>query len=88
MNIHFATCNRVDALRFLKKVYKSRIIEDSPEDAGPMLDLVEKDIIRIQDPMMHSVNGTIQVIPGTHWDESKRPEITEVCRRFHERNQP
>ena len=88
MNINFATCNRSDALRFLKAVYKSRVVEDSPDDAGPVLDLVEKDIVRIQDPMMHSINGTIQAIPGTYWDESKRPEVTEVFRRFHERNHP
>lgn len=82
MNIQFATCERHRALDFLKRVYPSRVVTDTPESAGPLLDFVERDVVRVQDPMMHSVNGTIQIVPGKHWDESLREEVTSVAAKF------
>ncbi len=84
MSINFATCDRKRALSFLQKVYPSRVVSDSPDSAGPLLDFVEKDIIRIQDPMVHAVNGTIQAIPGKNWDESYREQVVRVAIKFAE----
>ncbi len=76
--ITFATCVRGTALGFIQKVYPSQEITDTPESAGPLLDFVEKDIVRIQDPMMHGDN--IQVIQGTNWsDDTNKKEIIAAC---------
>lgn len=75
----FATCDRQMALGFLRKIY-SRPIEDTPEDAGPLLDIVEADIVRIPDPAFHRPD----VMPSTNWDESRREELIAICRKFHE----
>lgn len=80
MNIEFATCERDTALRFIQRVYPSKTITDKPESAGPLLDFVEKDIVRIQDPMMYG--KTIAITPGTHWDESKRADIVAAAKIF------
>lgn len=64
MDFQFATCDRVRALGFLKKFYPGRVVEDTPESAGPLLDLVERDIVRIPDPDYH--NGAM--FPSTNWD--------------------
>jgi hypothetical protein len=85
MHIEFATCDRRRALEFIRKVYPSREVTDTPESAGPLLDLVEKDVMRIQDPMMYGMN--IQAVPGKNWVESPelRAEMAAVAREFHER---
>lgn len=80
MSFEFATCERDAALRFIRTVYPSRIIIDTPESAGKLLDYVEKDIVRIQDPMMHG--SSIQVSPATNWDEKYRDEIVAACKLF------
>lgn len=80
MHFMFATCDRRMALGFLKRIYPSRTVEDTAADAGPLLDLVEADIVRIPDPYYHAA----AVQPGKKWDEARRDEIVEVCRRFHE----
>lgn len=78
----FATCERKRALGFIQKVYPSKEIADTPESAGPLLDFVEKDVVRIQDPYMHG--NQIQVIPGNKWVEDKetRQEIVKACEAF------
>lgn len=76
----FATCERGRALEFLKQIY-SRPITDTPDSAGPLLDFVERDVVRVQDPMMHG--RTPQVIPGTHWDEQYREAVISACLLFH-----
>lgn len=80
MHIEFATCERHRALQFIQKVYPSKTITDTPDSAGPLLDYVEKDIVRIQDPMMYG--STIAISPGTNWDESKRDEIVKAAKIF------
>lgn len=78
--IHFATCERHRALGFIKKVYPSYLITDTDDCAKPLLDFVEKDIVRIQDPMMHG--NSIAVIPSHNWDESLTSEVVEACKRL------
>ena len=73
MRVDFATCVRSVALGYLQKVYPSYEITDTPECAGPLLDFVEQDIVRIQDPLMHG--NRIAVIPGGKFDEGLRAEI-------------
>ena len=83
MSFNFATCDRNRALGFLQDIYPSQTITDTPESAGQLLDYVEKDIVRIQDPLMHKTNGTIQVIPATNWNESHRDGVVSACMLFH-----
>jgi hypothetical protein len=81
MNIEFATCERKRALEFIQRVYPSKTITDTPECAGPLLDLVERDIVRIQDPMMYG--DRIAVSPNAkNWDEKYRDEVIAACRLF------
>jgi len=82
MNIDFATCERTTALRFIKTVYPSKEITDTPDCAGPLLDFVEKDIVRIQDPMMYGMQ--IAINPGKNWveDELVRAEIVKAAKLF------
>lgn len=81
MNIEFATCERKTALGFIQKVYPSKEITDTPECAGPLLDLVERDIVRIQDPMMYG--NKIAVSPNAqNWDEKYRDEVIAACQLF------
>ena len=83
MIINFATCDRKLALRYIQTVYPSKEITDTPESAGKLLDFVEKDIVRIQDP--HMYGKSIQVMPGKNWteDEDLKKEIIEACKIFH-----
>lgn len=62
MFVSFATCNRREALSFLQKACPLDEIADSAACAAPVLDLVEKDILRVQDPMMHG--SRIAIIAG------------------------
>jgi len=81
-SFEFATCVRDTALGFIQTVYPSKTITDTDDSAGPLLDFVEKDIVRIQDPMMHG--NAISVSPGTNWveDADKRAEIVKACKIF------
>ena len=79
MNLQFATCERHRALSFLKKLYPSYAITDTPENAGPILDLVAADIVRVTDPDFHQG----MIVPGTHWDEQKRDEVVKIGKAFH-----
>lgn len=81
MGIEFATCERQRALGFIQAVYPSRIITDTPDSAGPLLDLVEQDIVRIQDPMMYG--NRIEVSPNAmNWDEKHRDAVVAACKIF------
>lgn len=53
MGFAFATCERHRALGFLKKMYPSAEVTDTDESAKPLLDQVEKDVIRVGDPDFH-----------------------------------
>ena len=83
MSFSFATCNRRSALGFIQRVYPSQAITDTPDSAGPLLDFVEKDIVRIQDPMMHG--NRIEVLPGSNYveDSETRAAIVKACQQFH-----
>ena len=79
--MEFATCERKRALEFLQSVYPSKPITDTPDCAGPLLDLVEKDIVRIQDPAMYG--NRIEVSPNaTNWKEEYREQVIAACKLF------
>lgn len=80
MNIEFATCDRKRALGFIRKVYPSSTIEDSIEGAGLLLDLVEADVVRVQDPMMYG--SRISIVPSKNFDEAMRAEVIIACERL------
>jgi hypothetical protein len=81
MTIEFATCERKRALKFIQRVYPSKVITDTPSCAGPLLDLVERDIVRIQDPMMYG--NIIAVSPNaTNWKEEYRERVIAACKLF------
>jgi len=80
MYVHFATCERKRALEFIQKVLPSKNLEDTPESAGPFLDLVEQDIVRVQDPLMYG--NQIAVIPSDNWDESHRESLMTMYREI------
>lgn len=75
----FATSMRDMALGFIRYENPGKEIEDTPESAGPLLDLVQADVIRIQDPKFHQ---PCQVVPGMKWDESLRDEVIAICLRL------
>ena len=51
-------------------------ITDTPESAAPFLDFVERDIVRVQDPMM---NGSqIAITPSKNWDELHREPLMKA----------
>jgi hypothetical protein len=83
MAFQFATCERKRALEFIQRVY-DHDISDTPESAGPLLDLVAQDLVRVQDPMMHGTSP--QVVPGTKWVESAemREKVVAACKLFHD----
>jgi hypothetical protein len=80
--INFATCERKRALSYIQQVYPSKAITDTPDSAGSLLDLVEQDLVRIQDPMMHG--SRIAVIPGGKYkeDAEMRAKIVAACKIF------
>ena len=80
MAFAFATCERPRALGFLRKLYPSTTVEDTADDAGPVLDLVERDVIRICDPDFHG--GT--VIASTNYATVPAGDIQSTLKRFND----
>lgn len=78
MIINFATCERKRALEYIRKVYPSKEIQES--DVAELLDFVEKDYARVQDPMMYG--NRIAIIPGKKFRPEMRKEIEKVCKNF------
>lgn len=82
MTFQFASCERSRALEFLKQLYPSRTITDTPESAGKILDYVERDIIRIPDPAMHGPR--VAIYPSKNWKPEMQSEIHAALLKFHE----
>ena len=80
MNIHFITCDRARALDFIRCVYPDKVITDTPESAGKLLDFVERDIVRIQDP--HMYGKRIQVVQSVNWKDEYLAEVVAACEQF------
>ncbi len=78
--ISFATCHRRRALSFLEQAYPGVSLHDQGPTAR-LLDLVEADVIRVQDPVYHMPS---QIIPGANWIESRREEAAAIAQAFHD----
>ena len=78
MFVSFATCNRREALSFLQKACPADGIEDTANSASPVLDLVEKDILRVQDPMMHG--SRIAIIAGKQHGAQHNDEVQSAIK--------
>jgi len=74
MNIEFATCSRKTAFEYIQKVYPS--IEIKEPMISELLDLVEKDIIRVRDPYMYG--SVIAVIAGNNYKTENKAEIDDA----------
>ena len=75
MSVQFATCNRKTALEYLEKLYPSYTVTE--EVAKPFLDLLEKDIIRLQDPFMYP---RVAVVPGKNYKDEHQGEVMEAIK--------
>ncbi len=81
MLIQFATNDRADALRNLRGFYPNCVIEDTPESASHVLDLVTEGICRIPDPTMHP-NGAI--FPSETATEDDVSRAKKIFQSFHD----
>lgn len=59
----FATCDRRNALDFLRKLYPSQTLDDTEASAKPLLDIIEADELRVCDPAFHGG----QIIEGKNF---------------------
>jgi len=75
----FATCDRRMALGFLARFYPFAEVKDEGVTAD-VLDLVEKDIIRIPDPSFH--NGVITMSKKTPKD--KKAAVVKKLQKMHD----
>lgn len=81
--MNFATCNRKRAFGFIRAVYPS--YEVTEEDCSDVLDAVEQDLIRIEDPFMYGVQ--ILIVIGNEFDSEKHDagEIHSHCMKMIEK---
>ena len=83
MNIEFATCVRVTAFGYLQKVYPKMNVTE--EMVSKLLDLVQKDIVRVQDPYMYG--NRIGIVAGNNYNKEKHTSlINEAISQLHENN--
>ncbi len=82
MIIRFETCERPRALEFLKKLFPSRDVSDTPESAARVLDYVERDVIRIPDPDMHGMS--VGIFPSKNWTPEIAEEVVAALKKFQE----
>lgn len=79
MSFMFATCDRKMALEFLKQYYPNHDITDTEESAKNILDITEKDIVRIPDPNFH--RG--EIFPSNNYKEDMREDVLRIIQEFH-----
>ena len=81
MNLRFETCNRHTAHGFLEKFYPSCTVDKDHPSVSAVFDLVELEVFRIPDPMMHPGG---QVVPGKNWDADKATETIAILQAMHD----
>jgi hypothetical protein len=67
MNVQFATCEPKRAAEYIRTVYPNTEIPDAA--MAPLLELVKKDAVRVQDPMMYG--NRIGIMPSKYYAENK-----------------
>ena len=80
MNIEFATCVKTTAFGYLQKVYPTKTITE--DQVSKLLDLVGRDIVRIQDPYMYG--NRIGVVGGSNYKPENKLEIDEAIAQLKE----
>ena len=75
MILRFETCDRSRALGFLQRLLPAYVVEDTPECAGPLLDFVEADVIRIPDPDHHPSGA---VFPSKNWTKDSFKPVSDA----------
>jgi hypothetical protein len=69
---------RNKALEYIQRVYPNKLITDTSGSIKALLDLVEEDIVRIQDPTMYG--SRIGVVPGKKWREDAKESVIQACK--------
>lgn len=77
MSFAFATCDRHNALQFLKKLYPSHTVEDTEASVKDLLDIIGADEIRVCDPDYHGG----QIIQGTNWNDTTHERATAALKK-------
>lgn len=77
MSFAFATCDRRNALAFLRKMHPSTELHDTEDSAGDLLDIVAADEIRVCDPDFHG--GSI--IQGKNWRDDTLDRATAALNK-------
>lgn len=77
MSFAFATCDRRNALSFLKKLYPSSVVEDTEESVKDLLSIIEADEVRICDPDCHGG----QIIQGANWTDTTHERTTAALKK-------
>jgi hypothetical protein len=72
--LSFATCDRHNALSFLRKLHPGTDLQDTPESAADLLDIIEADEIRVCDPDFHGG----QMIQGKNWKDDTLTRATSA----------
>lgn len=80
MNIEFATCVKTTAFGYLQKDCPTKTITE--DQVSKLLDLVSRDIVRIQDPYMYG--NRIGIIQGRNYKSENMPEINEAIAQMKE----
>ncbi len=76
----FSAGTRQKALEYLREILPDADVTDRPDSAGPLLEFVERGLVRIGDPHIHT--SSTLVIPGTKWveDPDTRAAVEAACR--------
>lgn len=70
--INFCSRDREHALRCLRVAAAQPELMDTKDSAGPLLDLIDQDVVRVQDPDFH---WPAKVITGKKWDSKRVDEV-------------
>jgi hypothetical protein len=79
MSFYFATCDPRMAMDFMTKLYPYK--EVTKESISELLGLVEKDILRVQDPDFHK---PAQVIAGNKYKPEHKAEVDSAIKQLRE----
>lgn len=72
MNLQFATCEVKSAIRFLKKGYPDRNLNE--DNLPKLIDALNKDIFRVTDPKFH----TLALVTGNNYKDEHLPLLANI----------
>lgn len=81
MGFMFATCDRRNAVRYLRKLYPASNFTGDETFAADFMKLLEADVVRVQDPDYHQPS---QVVPGTNYQTIDAAVVHAACVQLHE----